>query len=153
MHGKCATRSRASRMNIYIQMVYINSTQRKNGLDRGIHPRRRYPPEAVTNSPSLARHTTALRITLSLTLSASRTSWILTLSLSFSLPSHPRSFIPQLYSELYFSLWNEALPKLKVDDAPRTLNFYPSRRCAFEPSNAPKIHAGFLISESDDGFN
>lgn len=35
-----AQRARASRMNIYIQMVYINSTQRKNGLDPGyIHPR------------------------------------------------------------------------------------------------------------------
>lgn len=31
-------------MNIYIQMVYINSTQRKNGLDPGMgHP----PPRAV----------------------------------------------------------------------------------------------------------
>lgn len=49
--------ARTSRMNIYIQMVYINSTQRKKWVRPGIHPPlcRRYPPEAVTNSPSL-RH-------------------------------------------------------------------------------------------------
>lgn len=130
MHGKCAPCARMSRMNIYIQMVYINSTQRKNGLDRrGIHPRRRYPPEAVANSPSLARRTTALRITL-----------VDSLDLPLESPLFPSALSSRGYAPNYIFHY-EAKPrlipsKLKVDDA--------SERAEFLSFACAKIHSRYL---------